>query len=287
MALEQNPIQNEAEDAPLRLRRKNGIKNASDEELESSLAIYEEFEKAFSGVVLFGVLFEFFLAYLHPSYDSPRGVWGPIIGDALVAIGILAEVFCGTRSKTLQSELTVRSNKRLAEAIERAANAERETERLRVLTAWRHLPSEMHVALSTAMGNAATNIDLLVEFHNGDPEAYGYACEFIAAFAKAGVKKIRHCGNSIVGIPAFGVFIEASDLAVLAPIGAAFVTAGVALRRGPTDLATHLPRNVVAPNMYVFVAPRPPPIHPTGYSELINPMADIATTLGKMATPTK
>lgn len=124
MALPQNPIQNDTDDASRLLLKKKGVKYASDKELESRSDAYEEFEKAASGLVVFGVIFEFFVAYLHPAYDSPRGVLGPLLGDAYVAIGLAIEVFCGTRVKAIQSELTRRSKDKLKEALERATRAD-------------------------------------------------------------------------------------------------------------------------------------------------------------------
>src|SRR5436305_10990078 len=62
MALEQNPTQNQGnsdlEFAWWCLRIKNDANNASDERLDAGIDTNEAFERAFAGVVLFGVLFE-------------------------------------------------------------------------------------------------------------------------------------------------------------------------------------------------------------------------------------
>ena len=123
MALEQNPNQNGHHFAWWRLRIKKGVSKATNEELEGGVEIYEDFEIAFAGVVIAGVLFEFFVAFIHPEYDSPRGVWGPVIGDALVAIGLVVEIVAGIRIKFCQGVLLDRTKKELSEAKDQAVLA--------------------------------------------------------------------------------------------------------------------------------------------------------------------
>lgn len=151
MALEQSTPQNRTQSgtrrrefAWWRLHIKKGMKDASDEQLAEGVESCEAFEVAFAAVVVIGVIFEFFVGFSHPPYDSLRGIWWPIIGEALVAIGLVVEVLASLRGKTLQSELTQRSNKRLeeaeghleetraeaAEAYDRAAQAEKQTQEL-------------------------------------------------------------------------------------------------------------------------------------------------------------
>jgi hypothetical protein len=167
----------------------------------------------------------------------------------------------------IQTELRNRSNKRVEEAISRAAKLEKEAAdaRGRVadierITAWRHISEEQRVEIAVSIEHMAGDIDLLIEYEMSNGEAFTYAREIAGIFVSAGVSKIRHSPNSYIGTGFFGVSISAT----FPPINLSFVTnvfskAGVKAWSSQRDLSKHLLRNVRAPNLYIFVAPKPPP----------------------------
>jgi hypothetical protein len=188
---------------------------------------------------------------------------------AMVASGVALELTFGFRGTHLQGVLTARSKVELGKAVkaageanERAANAELRTAEIERLTAWRHISPEQRDAIATEVGKIGSdNIDLLVEWQNGDAEAFMYSRELIRAFVHTGVTKIRWLANSHVQATWFGLNWAASDERIdlellrelLPPIQAA---------RLPIDLSRHLGRTnpPSAPNLYVFVGPKPPAI---------------------------
>jgi hypothetical protein len=100
---------------------------------------------------------------------------------------------------------------------------------------------------------------MVIEYERGDAEAFSYAREIAQTFAAGGTAKIRINANSWLNPNTFGVFFAVSP-----DLKGAIVEE--ALSRGeifPTlvdiNLSSFLPRNVVAPNLYIFVAPKPPP----------------------------
>jgi hypothetical protein len=209
MALENSPTKNQPGFEPLRFLIGNGMRNASDNLLEEAVELWEAFELAFAGVVVAGVIFEFFIAYLHPAYDTPRGVWGPVIGDALVAIGLVVEVAAGMRAKALQSELTRRSNDRLAEATERAAKAEAETERLRAITSWRRVSVIQAKTLTPLL--ATLPVESVALWHvAGDSESRVYAQDIGAVLKHLGWQ-VAYIAGTFPDAPIFGVHIRGKN----------------------------------------------------------------------------
>lgn len=280
MALVQRPTQSQDQFAWWRLRIKKGVSSATSGELDDAIEVYESFEIAFSSVVALGVLIEFFVAFVHPLYDSPRGIWWPVIGDAFVAIGLVVEVLAGVRIKICQSELTERSNKALAAANERLGNLELEagyasergatlekeaaearhlTAQLLKVTARRQLSVDQVTAIAEAVRGQASQIDLLVEFQSSDSEAFVFAQGFCAAFRRAGVTKIRSFGNAFLSGIVFGVHVAAGGTIDITRLVQVFSASETPLHVGSMDLETHLPRGATPPNLYIFVAPKPPP----------------------------
>jgi hypothetical protein len=104
----------------------------------------------------------------------------------------------------------------------------------------------------------ADDIDLLVEYDNSDKEAWAYSLELTKIFVTSGVTKIRRIGNSFPGEIVFGVHMSASPEMNVSFIAEAFKKGKIIVQvnRGH-DLSTHLLRNVVPPNLYIFVGQKP------------------------------
>src|ERR1039457_3644083 len=107
-------------------RLKNGVRNATDNELDVAVSACEKNAIYCGGLVVFGLLVEVFLAVKHPPYDSFFGQWGAVVADSLVAVGVLGEVLFSARGSRCQSELQHRSNVKLSDAIREAGLARAE-----------------------------------------------------------------------------------------------------------------------------------------------------------------
>lgn len=163
-------------------------------------------------------------------------------------------------SRVAEAERAVaEANVRASEADQKAAEARERTAQIERLTTWRHIPNkEGFAALVRAIEPIAKSLDVLIEYERGDREATSYALEIVVVFVSAGVEKIRHMPNQMLE-NAFGLLLAALSEAHRQVIQDAFAAAGMAPLMIQADLSTHLPRNVPAPNAYIFVGAAPPP----------------------------
>jgi cell division septum initiation protein DivIVA len=237
--------------------------------------------------VVLGLLAEVWLAFKFAKGVSILEEWGPIVADALVALGVTTEILFAARArskaearKLLSDAKVAEAQKTAADAIERAAILEKEaaearerTAEIEKLTAWRRIKPEQYSSIIKAIRASAAEIDLLVEYERGVAEAFSYARQIAWAFQQAGVTKIRGDANSYWAPGVFGVRIASEPAIDILSIMDAFSAAGIELVTDSTDLSRHLPRNVPAPNLYFFVAPKTPPdfglpVQPVGESSI-------------------
>jgi hypothetical protein len=97
-------------------RLPNGIMKATEEELAASVESCETWAWGCGGLVVVGLLAELALAILHPPYDSVWERWVPIIGNALIALGVAGEILFARMGFARQSELQRVTDKLLSEA---------------------------------------------------------------------------------------------------------------------------------------------------------------------------
>jgi multidrug efflux pump subunit AcrA (membrane-fusion protein) len=74
-------------------------------------------------LVVAAVIAEVFIAIAHPPYDAFLQRWGSALADALIAIGIVGEVLFSMIEARCQTELRIRSNAKLEDAIAQAGEA--------------------------------------------------------------------------------------------------------------------------------------------------------------------
>jgi hypothetical protein len=110
------------------LRLINGVINATNDELCESIDSCERAAEWGGIAVIIGLVIEVALAACHPPFDSFAGIWGAVIADSLVALGVAGEVLFSRMGSARQRELQRRSGEKVAEAISRATDAERKTE---------------------------------------------------------------------------------------------------------------------------------------------------------------
>lgn len=167
----------------------------------------------------------------------------------------------------IQTELRKRSNKRVEEATERAAKLEKEaadarerTAKLEKITEWRRLSAEnASILLSNfAELNRSVALDITVEYQNGDPEAFFFSNRLLETFAIAGITKLRTTANMMMG-GAFGVLVTVCPEIGFPAVQQAFDEAQISAIVRNGDLSLHFSRDVPAPNIFIFVASKPPP----------------------------
>jgi len=252
---------------PLPWRLPNGIKNASDGELESSSEVCEEWSWICGGAVVLGVLAEVAIAWCHPLYDSFWERWGSVIADGVVMLGVAGEVqfsmMVFRRDKELKrrsDEKVANANKIAAQATKDAADARERTAEIEKLTAWRHISAVARSAIAEAIRPNATMLDIQLEFENGSPEAFSYAREIGALFRASGVEKIQFVGNSFIIGYVFGLQIGVPPDTNISSIANAFALAGLEPNIVNDDMSKRRPSRQSPPNLYIFVGAKPPPV---------------------------
>lgn len=178
------------------LRRAKNIKNASDGERNALLGDSERIETWCATLVLGAIVLE-------------AGVWisplcpflfklGNFIADAVVAIGIYGEMRFGHIAGDILKVL-------LAEATERAATAELETQKLRAQFSWRRLSAEQIEKFLAVLADKP-NLSIRIEYVGNDPESNSFAHEIGALFKTSGWK-VGYTSASYSGTVIFGLCV--------------------------------------------------------------------------------
>ena len=146
---------------------------ASDERLESAgeSCVRWEFWCGL-GLVVSGLLGEFVIACVHPPYDSFWDRWGGVVCDALIALGVVGEIYFSSLSHKYSGELTRRSNRRLADVIE--------------ATQWRVPTSAQRNAIAEALKASGPRASVQFTVLTGDTESMYFAKQIGIAFKDAG-----------------------------------------------------------------------------------------------------
>jgi hypothetical protein len=196
-----------------------------------------------------------------------------IIGNLLIGLGLIVEYFAirgtitATREDDRESDEKLTEAKTIAaQALERAAALEKEaaearerTAEIEKLTAWRRITPEQYSSITKAIRDIIPEIDLIVECEYSDPESFVYARQIAWAFEQAGVTKIRAGANTILSPGVFGVSISAAPQTDLLSVIDAFAAADIELVSRDINLSRQFSHRPPAPNLYLFVAPKPPP----------------------------
>jgi hypothetical protein len=280
---------------PWRLGSK--IMNASEDELEFMIGSAVLTGWLFAGLLVFGLFAELEIAFFNPPYGSPLERWGTVFCDFLVVIGVGGEVLMAAMADHGQDELTRRAKlelveakqdleqlafesgamevdleratngladaqRKLAHAIERAAKAELETERIKKEVSWRKLDAPTATKLVAELSKTPSRATLV--FISGDPEATEYCAQLFNAFRRANWT-IEVVGRTFMGSP-IGIFVTHGDTwndAIQAEIDrlrGAFNAAGISTSRGGVGGEVEGTKFRVATNdLRVIVGHRPPP----------------------------
>jgi hypothetical protein len=239
--------------------------HVTDEELHRSIDRSERW--AFCGgiAVIIGVSAEAVLAYRHATTTHFEAIWGPVIADSLVALGVAAELWFSGRASIRQREIQRRSDIAVAEANERAQQASKDAAdtreraaKIEQLTAWRHVPKNKQAELVTYLQKVGTSIRIHIDYQTGDPEAFSYAREIANIFKEAGID-VNSKPNFYIGAPVFGLHITGIEGLDRASMVKAFSDAGISLDGVPELSATVTLHGIHKPSLCIFAGPKKPP----------------------------
>jgi hypothetical protein len=196
-------------------RLPNGINKASDGDLERSTSSCERWAIASGLLVVLGLIVEAVVAFIHPSYDSPVETWAPFIADTLVALGVAGEVLFTMMSSRRHSELLIRSNAKLTDAIMRAGEATKKASmaearasianqkaqeailELEKFRAERILTGQQMARIAEKLKQfAGTEYDMAL--HSNDPELMGFLYFIETTLLKGGWKALSWLAPAMV-----------------------------------------------------------------------------------------
>ena len=248
--------------------------NALDSELDGSKERDHRLETWGARAVIFGIAVEFVLAVVFREHKSLLENWGPVGADALVGLGIAVEVHFAARAGEKSEELRRRSNERLSTATleasnanERAAKAEQaaaETHeraaKLEQLTGWRKLTQTQFNSLVIKLRAIGVPFRPIIEYERGDPEAYSFVYQLAQVLTKAGGGSFQSNANSFTGAGVFGILFATGPEIEAKLIWDAFASCDLPLSPVQWDFSRYTRPDGAVPNIYFFVAPKPPPI---------------------------
>ena len=170
------------------LRLTNGVKNAADAELAKSVELCERAALWGAVIVIAGLVAEGVFAAIQTltpiAWDTPEGTWGAVIADSLVALGVATEVFFSRLGMSRQRELQRRSDAKLGEATERAAQADLKRAELEAQLAPRVITKKQFDVLQTLRGKVlAVGITAISDF-----ESVRFAAQIAEALTAAGLE---------------------------------------------------------------------------------------------------
>jgi hypothetical protein len=215
-------------------------------------------------VILAGIVIEIASLFWFPHDPKERAM--SIAADVLIAAGLIVEyvvigrAIVATGDANRESDETVAAaNKTAAEAMKEAAAARERTAAIEKLTAWRHIAPDMRDELVNALRPHSASLDIQLEHERGDAETYSYALEIAGAFFESGIKQIRFDANSWLQSGSFGLAISTGTELTPSPVIDAFARAGMSPQHFANDISRARPASAPPPNLYIFVAPKPPP----------------------------
>lgn len=209
------------------------IQSRSDSELRSEFEKFSRSEFVFLGGLVAALVTESILGW---SFTDHRDSWFNI---ALLGLGIVVALCCAGeywsahRSDAIRSELDRRSEEKVAEAMERAANAELETARLKKALSWREIPKGQGEAIIKALRPQPHTILVLSTY---DAEATAHSSDIIGLLRISGwdVKQ----DAMVWGGSWFGIFVSDNDGSEL--LAETFSAAGIeVVRKGTTPMCSH------------------------------------------------
>ncbi len=157
--------------------------NPSDDELERGISGNETWSKVCAWAVVAGLVIEAVLAAVYGGHASLIENWAPVFADALIALGVFGEIFFSGKVSEAEENLRLRSKEKVAEAIARAAEADRARVELEVKLQPRSLNQEQWDLIEGLRGKL-TSVGIASET---DAETCWFAGQIKDAFCSAGI----------------------------------------------------------------------------------------------------
>ncbi len=148
--------------------------------------------------VLVGLLLEVALAFKFRTYKSYLEEWGPLVADALIALGVYIEIHFGRKASNESAE-------RVSEANDRASAAELAAEKLKAQFAWRRLSASAITLMSETLRNSERG-ELEITYFGSDPEATTFAHDVGLVFSQNGWT-VNFVSGAYAGEVVFGLLI--------------------------------------------------------------------------------
>jgi hypothetical protein len=133
-------------------------------------------------LILAGIVADIVLLFWFPHDRMER--LGATIANVLIAAGLLVEYVVILRAIVATGDANRESDERVAAAEARAAEAERETQRLRAQFAWRRLSPDQMVKIAVKLRPTRGSIG--ISYVHSDPECQYFAFQFLEASKAAG-----------------------------------------------------------------------------------------------------
>jgi hypothetical protein len=234
----------------------SAVERDGDEQLRESISANETLAEWGGVAVVFGLIVEVVLTAVYRHGDSIAEAWGPVGADALIALGVAAEILFARKARSKTEVLQRRSDEKIAASNARTAEAELRTEKIRSELSWRRL-SSVEIATITKL--------LTVEFVGADPECNSFAHDIGTVFSQCGWT-VLFMAASYFGEVAFGIrapLYAAPDAEACGIARTSLVNAGISLTGHlppETSSAAGSGENVSSPCAHIYVGPKPMPI---------------------------
>lgn len=177
--------------------------------------------------------------------------------EADAKIGVAREE-AKTEAEKAQVEIA-RARERTAALEREAAEAKRETERIKGVVAWRTLSETQSAKLIGALSAMKGSVNF--RFTDGDPEAMYVAIQFQKIFTKAGWSAGLG-GYKFFGAIAFGIILTEGANPEVNSIAAAFREANIPAARGPIPPGGGFMTQEIEGAPIILIGSRPPPALP-------------------------
>jgi len=182
------------------------LQSKTESELRSDIERFSRSELVFLVVLVAALTTESILGW---SFTDHREDWP---NTTLLCLGVAVAICCAAeywyshRGEAAQSELDRRTGEKVAEANERAANAELETVRLKKALSWREISKEQGEALINALRPIAPTTYSIGVFSSNDAESAAHAKDLVNILRMSGWSVGWH--STLIVSPWFGIFVS-------------------------------------------------------------------------------
>ncbi len=187
--------------------RRGNMSNANEDDAQLKLSVSrnETWAEWGGAAVVLGLVIEVVLTASYRHGQTIISGWGPVFADALITLGVAAEILFARKARLRAETLQHRSEGKIAEANDRAATAELRTEQLRAQFSWRRLSPSTVKTISETLADFP-KMSITITFVGNDPESNTFAHEIGSVFNNSGWN-VGFTSASFSGEVTFGMII--------------------------------------------------------------------------------